>query len=81
MDDQLLSYTRANNDKLKSYLDTMDVQIVITSPQTAALQTCLDIFGSRNDVEIYIEPLLHPRINCTSNIPAKNDDLISKFPK
>ena len=57
----------------------MDIQIVLTSPQTAALQTCLDIFGSRSDVDIHIEPLLHPRINCTSNIPARNDDLISKF--
>ena len=43
------------------------------------MQTCFDLFGETEGIEIYVDPLLHPRINSTSAIPANLEDVLSKF--
>jgi len=49
------------------------------APSIPALQTCLDLFGEEEGIEIFVEPLLQQRINSAGSIPSNLEDILSKF--
>ena len=55
--------------QLKNQISKLSSEVVIVSPQTAALETCFELFGDKEGVDIYVEPLLQPRINSTYSLP------------
>lgn len=58
-----------------------DIDLVLVAPQVASLQTCLDIYGGDEDVEVHVDPLLQPRINSAANIPTNIDEVVGEFKK
>jgi hypothetical protein len=70
------------NNSLKYQLTHKKVEIVLIPPLTAAIETYLDLLGEREDIEVYIEPLLQPRVNCAAHIPPTNlEEQLAKFRK
>ena len=51
----------------------------MVAPSTAALQTAFDIFGDKESLSIYVEPLLQQRICSTASIPTEQNELLAQF--
>ena len=71
LNDSLVDNSHKHNLNLKFQLKELDIDIVLTPPHRPALETCLDLFADKEGVDVYIEPLLQPRINCAANIPVE----------
>lgn len=78
----MVDNSHKHNLNLKFQLKELDIDIVLTPPHRPALETCLDLFADKEGVDIYIEPLLQPRVNCAANIPVGNlEEILAKFRK
>lgn len=77
--DKLLQSSRQNLDILKRQIKNKKIDIVVVSPQFAAIQTCLELFGEEDSVEIIVEPLLNPRLDSSAAIPVDIESMFEKF--
>ena len=76
---ELLPAAHSANESLKYALDAKKIDTVVVAPSTAALQTAFDIFGDKEGISIFIEPLLQQRICSTASIPTEQSELIGTF--
>jgi hypothetical protein len=79
LDDKPFAGSRYAHEQVRKLIRSRGVEVVVVAPQTAALQTCLELFGEEEGIEIHVEPLLQPRINSAAAIPCPVDDLLGKF--
>lgn len=76
---ELLPAAHTANEGLKYELASKKIDTVVVAPSAAALQTAFDIFGDREDLSIYVEPLLQQRICSTASIPTDQGELLGQF--
>jgi len=64
---------------LRDRVSSLDVEIVVVSPLTRALLTCLGAFGNRS-LPIMVNPMCREKLENACDIGTPKDQIINQFP-